>query len=299
MPDAKSSSLSTIIDKHRKSILDEWIERQIADGALRSGQISESELRDQSGRFFAAFHGALQSGRVDDVQGAAWAEVRGLLEEVSRSRALQGFTPSQTATFVFSLKQPTFGCLRRELAKNAEALAEETWTLSSLLDRLGLYTTEMFQKSREDVIVRQQQELMELSTPVVELWEGILALPLIGTLDSARTQVVMENLLQQIVDSEAEIAIIDITGVPTVDTLVAQHLIKTVSAARLMGADCIISGIRPQIAQTIVHLGLELDVVSKATMSDAFALALRRVGKTVGVRANGAASRAGGAEPQG
>src|SRR5712672_2313957 len=139
----------------------------------------------------------------------------------------------------------------------------------------------MYQKSREEVISRQQQELLELSTPVVSLWKDILALPLIGTLDSSRTQVVMESLLQKIVESGADIAIIDITGVPTVDTLVAQHLIKTVAAARLMGADCIISGIRPQIAQTIVHLGLELGVVSKATMADAFALSLRRLGKTV------------------
>jgi rsbT co-antagonist protein RsbR len=281
MPDGKSSGLAAIVDKHQKTILTEWIDQQIADGGLRSGQLSEAEMREQSTRFFQAFRDALQSGHADDVTGAAWAETREILEEVSHGRALQGFTPSETAIFVFSLKQPIFGCLRKELAKNAEGLADETWALSVLLDRLGLYTTEAYQKSREDVIARQQQELMELSTPVVELWEGVLALPLIGTLDSARTQVVMENLLQQIVDSEAEIAIIDITGVPTVDTLVAQHLIKTVSAARLMGADCIISGIRPQIAQTIVHLGLELDVVSKATMADAFALALRRTGRTV------------------
>jgi rsbT co-antagonist protein RsbR len=154
-----------------------------------------------------------------------------------------------------------------------------------LLDKLGLYTTEVFQKSREEVIQRQQDELLELSTPVVTLWQGVLALPLIGTLDSNRTQVVMENLLETIVATGAQIAIIDITGVPTVDTLVAQHLLKTVSAARLMGADCIISGIRPQIAQTIVHLGVELNVVSKSTMADAFALALRRVGKVVFDRA--------------
>jgi len=281
MPDGKTSSLPAIIEQHRTSILSEWIEQQIAAGALRSGQISEGELRDQSTRFFGSFNDALKSGRTDTVDGAAWADARGILDEVSRSRAVQGFSPSETATFVFSLKQPAFASIRKELAKNAEALAEETWTLSLLLDGLGLYTTEVFLKSREEVIVRQQQELMELSTPVVELWEGVLALPLIGTLDSQRTQVVMESLLEQIVDKGAEIAIIDITGVPTVDTLVAQHLIKTVSAARLMGADCIISGIRPQIAQTIVHLGLELDVISKATMADAFALALRRVGKTV------------------
>jgi rsbT co-antagonist protein RsbR len=154
-----------------------------------------------------------------------------------------------------------------------------------LLDKLGLYATEVLQKNREEVITRQQEEMLELSTPVVQLWEGVLAIPLIGTLDSERTQVVMENLLQEIVRTGAEIAIIDITGVPTVDTLVAQHLLKTISAARLMGADCIISGIRPQIAQTIVHLGVDLSVTSKANMADAFELALRRVGKAVVDRA--------------
>ena len=198
-----------------------------------------------------------------------------------RSRAIQGFSPSDTARFVFSLKEPLFRRIREAHRKDAEALAADTWTLSHLIDDLGLYTTEAFQKSREEVILRQQQEIAELSTPVVKLWDGILALPLIGTLDSGRTQVVMENLLQTIVTEEAEIAIIDITGVPTVDTLVAQHLLKTVAAARLMGADCIISGIRPQIAQTMVHLGVELNVVSKASLADAFLLALKRTGRGV------------------
>jgi rsbT co-antagonist protein RsbR len=184
--------------------------------------------------------------------------------------------------FVFSLKEPLFARLRSELANDPATLAELTWTISSLFDALGLYTTEVFQTSREQVIVRQQQELMELSTPVVQLWEGILALPLIGTLDSARTQVVMESLLQKIVETGAAIAIIDITGVPTVDTLVAQHLLKTVAAARLMGADCIISGIRPQIAQTIVHLGVNLsNVITKATLADAFVIALQRTGRSL------------------
>ena len=193
----------------------------------------------------------------------------------------QGAGIAQTATFVFSLKEPLFTLLRDEIKDDASKLAEEMWTATTLLDKLGLYTAEVFQQSRDDIIKRQSQELLELSTPVVQLWDKILALPLIGTLDSERTQTVMENLLNHIVRSGAEIAIIDITGVPTVDTLVAQHLIKTVSATRLMGADCIISGIRPQIAQTIVHLGLQLDVISKATMADAFALALKRTGQLV------------------
>jgi rsbT co-antagonist protein RsbR len=200
---------------------------------------------------------------------------------MSQSRALQGFSPSETATFVFMLKEPLFDLIKKELAGDPAAALAEIWRLSSLLDTLGLFTTEAYQRSREEVIVRQQQEIAELSTPVVKLWDGVLALPLIGILDSTRTQVVMETLLQAIVDQSADIAIIDITGVPTVDTLVAQHLLKTIAAARLMGADCIISGIRPQIAQTMVHLGVELSVVSKASLADAFALALRRTGRTV------------------
>ena len=197
--------------------------------------------------------------------------------------ALQGFTPSETATFVFSLKEPLFdAAARARSARMPTRSPREIWDATVLLDKLGLYTTEVFQKSREEVIARQQQEMLELSTPVVKLWDGILALPLIGTLDSARTQVVMENLLQRIVDTGAEIAIIDITGVPTVDTLVAQHLLKTVAAARLMGADCIISGIRPQIAQTIVHLGVDLGTSSpRRRWPTRSRWRLRRVGKTV------------------
>ena len=192
---------------------------------------------------------------------------------------------------MFSLKQPLFARLRAELKNDPDALAEDLWRATSLLDRLGLLAMELYQRSREDVIARQQRELLELSTPVVELWKDILALPLVGTLDSARTQIVMESLLQKIVDTGAAIAIIDITGVPTVDTLVAQHLLKTVAATRLMGADCIISGIRPQIAQTIVHLGVELgEVVTKATLADAFAIALARTGRTV-VRTAAAGAR--------
>jgi rsbT co-antagonist protein RsbR len=215
-----------------------------------------------------------------DVTSEEWAPVRELLTSYSRSRAKQGFTPTETANFVLSLKQAVFNAMRTE--QKGEALADVLWSVSRLLDGLGLFTTETYQKSREEIIARQQQELLELSTPVVQLWKGVLALPLIGTLDSARTQVVMESLLQAIVETGSSIAIIDITGVPVVDTLVAQHLLKTVAAARLMGADCIISGIRPQIAQTIVHLGVEIsDVITKATLADAFGIALTRVGLTI------------------
>jgi rsbT co-antagonist protein RsbR len=279
-------ALAQIVDKHQNAILNDWIRLQVETGSLRSGQIEDSDLRDHSRRFLDEFRRALQSGRLDDPHGPEWAGTRDIVAEVTRTRATMGFSPSETATFIFSLKQPVFLLIRREI-KDAQRMADETWAANLILDKLGLLTIELYQKAREEVILRQQQELMELSTPVVELWEGILALPIIGTLDSIRTQHVMESLLQRIVDSGAEIAIIDITGVPTVDTLVAQHLIKTVSAARLMGADCIISGIRPQIAQTIVHLGLELDVVSKATMADAFELALQRTERTIVARVSG------------
>ena len=205
--------------------------------------------------------------------------LRQYISDISRTRAVQGFSATETATFIFSLKQPIGRRLRDS------QMLDEDWLFNTLIDQLGLYSIEVFQKSREEVILRQQQEIAELSTPVVKLWDGILALPLIGTLDSNRTQVVTENLLQSIVEEGAEIAIIDITGVPTVDTLVAQHLLKTIADTRLMGADCLISGIRPQIAQTMVHLGVELNVVSKASLADAFGLALHRVGKRV-VKAN-------------
>jgi rsbT co-antagonist protein RsbR len=236
----------------------------------------------------ALLQDAARNGGLENLDGPAWTPLREFLAGISRSRALQGFSPAETATFVFSMKQPMFTRLRREITNDAQALADEFWAASVLLDKLGLYTMEMFQKSREEVISRQQQELLELSTPVVSLWKDILALPLIGTLDSARTQVVMESLLQKIVETGAAIAIIDITGVPTVDTLVAQHLLKTVAAARLMGADCIISGIRPQIAQTIVHLGVDLSAVTtKATLADAFLVALRRTQSSLPKPASG------------
>ena len=276
-----TSRISNLLEKNQPKLLSAWLERQLASGSLRSGQINEDELRQQSQKFLREFLGGLKSAHAEDVTAPSWSPVRELLGEFSHSRALQGFTPSETATFIFSLKEPLFTLLREEIRDDAQVLGDEIWTATKLIDKLGLYTAEVYQQNRDDIIKRQAQELLELSTPVVELWHKIVALPLIGTLDSERTQTVMENLLNHVVKSGAEIAIIDITGVPTVDTLVAQHLIKTVSAARLMGADCIISGIRPQIAQTIVHLGLQLDVVSKATMADAFALALKRTGQTV------------------
>ena len=280
-----ANRISQLVQDHEADIGADWIE-QLEALTVRSNVVSKDQLRKHCQQFLAAFAQATRSGELQNIDHRSWDEVRDILSEISSTRARNGSTPSETATFVFSLKQPLFTRLNQDFANDPAALASASWTISSLLDKMGLYTIEVFQRARDQIIVRQQQELLELSTPVVKLWDGILALPLIGTLDSARTQVVMENILQKIVDTGAAIAIIDITGVPTVDTLVAQHLMKTIAAARLMGADCIISGIRPQIAQTIVHLGVNLeDVVTKATLADAFLVALERTGTSVVKRA--------------
>jgi len=279
---AATTRLPEIIKRRESDLLERWIKEQLGTVTTRRDLVSESQLREQSREFLGLVAQAAGKSSLTSLDSAAWQAVRDMLGDLSRARAAQGFSPSETATFVFSLKQPLFDVLRQEFDGQAATLTEEFWTASSALDRLGLYTTEVYQKGREEVILRQQQEMLELSTPVVKLWDGVLALPMIGTLDSARTQVVMESLLQRIVETGAEVAIIDITGVPTVDTLVAQHLLKTITAARLMGAECIISGIRPQIAATIVHLGVDLSaVITKATLADAFQVALGRLGLAV------------------
>ena len=279
-------TIATIVEQHVAAIVTRWQALLATNGGTGGGRIREAELQTQCRDFLLALNAALVSGE-SETTGSAFEPVRGLLDGMSRSRAAQGFSPSETATFVFSLKEPLFEQLRAAYPDDARVVADAGWQMTQLIDQLGLYTMEVYQRSREEVVRRQQDEIAELSTPVVKLWDGILALPLIGTLDSARTQVVMENLLQAIVDQSADLAIIDITGVPTVDTLVAQHLLKTIAAARLMGADCIISGIRPQIAQTMVHLGVELDVVSKATLAEALLLAFQRTGRSVVRKARG------------
>lgn len=272
------SPVSEILSRNEQSFVDEWIQN-IRANTGSSASISESELKQQCQTFFYSFRDGFDSDGGSNPRDPRWQKLRDFLTEISRSRALQGFTPTETATFVFSFKEPLFRRLREEI-RDAKALAEQIWGATELLDAFGLYTTESFLQTREDLIRRAQEDMLELSTPVVKLWDSILALPIIGTLDSARTQVVMETLLEAIVNTNSKVAIIDITGVPTVDTVVAQHLLKTVTAARLMGADCIISGIRPQIAQTIVHLGINLlDITTKATLRDAFALALERTGQ--------------------
>jgi len=274
------SRTPAIIKKYNADLQAEWM-RDLAGSLNGDRRIGESELSTQTREFLGLLLEASADG-IESIESKVWAPIREFLEDVSRSRAIQGFTSEQTATFIFSLKKPLFERLRKEFGKDAQLLGDEVWRTTELIDKLGMHTIKTFQKAREEVIARQQQELLELSTPVVKLWDGILALPLIGTLDSARTQVVMETLLQRIVETGSGTAIIDITGVPTVDTQTAQHLLKTVTAIRMMGADCIISGIRPQIAQTIVHLGVDLQgVMTKATLADALALALKQSGLAV------------------
>jgi len=288
---ASTTRIPEVLERYETEILAEWIKEQMAATTQRPDLMKGSELNTQSTTFLKLLRAAIAGNNFVDIQLPNWGPVRDFIGEVSRSRVIQGFTPSETATFVFSLKQPLFVRLRKIHEGQPDYLFEDLWNATVLLDKLGLYTTEVFQKSREEVIGRQQNEMFELSTPVVELWQGILGLPVIGMLDSKRTQQVMETLLTRLAETQAEVGVIDITGVPTVDTLTAQHLLKTVTAARLMGAECIISGIRPQIAQTIVHLGINLeDVITKAKLSDAFALALQRSGRGVFRLSAGAAN---------
>jgi rsbT co-antagonist protein RsbR len=293
---ARSTVLGEILTQHEAVVLRDWVEQQLANTSSRTDLLSRSELQEQARQFLTRLRQAVLDGGVDS-SSTTYEPVRRALEELSQARARQGYTPVETATFVFSLKQPLFQRLREKFADNPQGLADALWETTLLIDGLGLLTSEAYQRAREQVIARQQEEMLELSTPVVALWDGILALPLIGTLDSARTQIVMENLLERIVATGASLAVIDITGVPTVDTVTAQHLLKTVAAARLMGADCILSGIRPQIAQTIVHLGVDLgDIMTKATLADAFAVALKRRG--LGVQRLDAPGRKGRRQDQ-
>jgi rsbT co-antagonist protein RsbR len=269
------------IQKNQDALLEEWLQG-IKSGIRRRDLIDERELKMQAVEILSAIGAVPTETSLEDLNSAAWQPLKDLLASLSASRAVQGFSPSETATFVMSLKAPVFGLIRKQRGNDANQLFLDVSAAGDFFDKLALHTTDSYIRGRDQVIQRQQEEMLELSTPVVMLWDGIVALPLIGTLDSARTQVVMESLLQAIVQTNSRFAIIDITGVPTVDTLVAQHLLKTITAARLMGAECILSGIRPQIAQTIVHLGINLqDVITKARLADAFRLALERSGRVV------------------
>jgi rsbT co-antagonist protein RsbR len=276
------SNIPALLSKNENELLSAWLREQSSSGDRTMRVLGEGEAREQSRQLIAAVRAAINESGTDSIDTPAWDQAREVLGRVSRNGAQAGLTPGETALFVLSLKRPLFDVIRHQSGVDADSLADDMWRATNILDRLALYTTEVYSRARDEIIQRQQADMLELSTPVVKLWDGILALPLIGTLDSRRTQVVMESHLERIVETGAEIAIIDITGVPTVDTLVAQHLIKTVNAARLMGTECIISGIRPQIAQTIVHLGVDLQgVLTKATLADAFQVALARTGRAV------------------
>jgi rsbT co-antagonist protein RsbR len=274
--------ISEVLERYEAEILEDWMKEQATALTQRPDLMKESELRHQSTKFLKLLREGIAGNNLTDIQQPNWASVREFIGEVSRSRAIQGFSPSETATFVLSLKQPLFIRLRKAHDGQPDNMFEDLWNATVLLDKLGLYTTEVFLKTREDVIGRQQKEVFELSSPVVELWDGILGLPIIGTLDSKRSQLVMETLLKRLAETQSEVAIIDITGVPVMDTATALHLLKTVTATHLMGADCIISGIRPEIAQTIVHLGVDLGgVTTKASMAGALAVAFKRMGLAV------------------
>jgi len=269
---------NVVFDQVLKAAPEEFVKTWVAEVGS-TGAVSGTTQNDAR-ELFAALQASIAAdadlNRFDD---SGWAKTRSVLAALSQSRAAQGASAGDTSHFVLSLKKPLFAGLQKAFGADARGALDAAWTASTLVDKLAQFTATTYQRTREEVIQRQQQELLELSTPVVKLWEGVLAVPMIGTLDSSRTQLVMEALLTRIVETGSELAIIDITGVPTVDTLVAQHLLKTVTAIRLMGADCIISGIRPQIAQTIVHLGIDLQgITTKATLADALQLAMKKAG---------------------
>jgi rsbT co-antagonist protein RsbR len=264
-----------VLQKKKKSVLENWMKLQLADDSLREDLMSNEDLRSQSEDLVNSFIDNLKDSNIDDVRSIDFESVIDMLGAISIARAKQGFTPRETGTYVFSLKDAMLSMLNQEI-KDPQELYVQSMKVSKLIDSFGIDTFESFLKGREEVILRQTDEISEISTPVIRVWDGILALPIIGTLDSARTQIVMESLLQEIVESGSSIAILDISGVPAVDSLVAQHLIKTVSATRLMGAECIISGIRPEIAQTVVHLGIDLsNVITKSTLASALKTAFQ------------------------
>jgi rsbT co-antagonist protein RsbR len=264
------TDITKLLQKKKKQLLELWMTKQLSDAMLREDLMSNEDLREQSNELLDELLKAIATEHAEDIDAPAFELVKEVLSGISISRAKQGFSPRETGIYVFSLKEAIQQVLKEEIKDDMQLLYQSTLSFNKLLDSLGVVTFETFIKGREQVILRQTDEITEISTPVIQVWEGILALPIIGTLDSARTQVVMENLLQEIVETGSTIAILDISGVPAVDSLVAQHLMKTVAATRLMGAECIISGIRPEIAQTVVHLGIDLsNIVTKASLASA------------------------------
>jgi rsbT co-antagonist protein RsbR len=271
-----------LLRQHEEQTLTEWLQEAGATSS-RITDAGRRAMRGEAEEILRGVRDALQAGAdPENLQAAPWATLRQSLEALSRSRAAQGQAAGDISAFVLAFKRPLFKAIQKDLAANGQQALVVVWVISVIVDKMAQWTVTTYQQTREDIIKRQQQDLLELSTPVIKLFEGVLAVPMIGTLDSSRTQVVMETLLQRIVDTGSKLAIIDITGVPTVDTLVAQHLLKTVSAIRLMGAECIISGIRPQIAQTIVHLGIDLQgIATKSSLADALSLAMAQQGFTI------------------
>jgi rsbT co-antagonist protein RsbR len=280
----RARSLVSLLERRGDEVLRIWVGLQ-RQGSATLGAVGDSaELTARSQELLAALKDGIdRTGRVDDPSGPGFEPLHAIVVDISRTGVRNGASPAEIAHGVLALREAIFTVLQTEHDDEAASLTVAAATSGKLVDALALLTFETYVRSREAVIARQNLQLLELSTPVVQLWDGIVAVPLIGTLDSARAQVVMETLLQAIVDEHAQVAIIDITGVPTVDTLVAQHLLKTVTATRLMGADCIISGIRPQTAQTIVQLGIDLTgIVTRATLADALSTAIKRVARTAG-----------------
>lgn len=262
-----------IIKAKKKHILEQWFKNQLDNEGLREDLITNEDQRIQSEELINSFAASISDTNFDDFQSRDFEKIEEILSGIAIARARRGFSPRETGAYIFSLKTAILKTLSEEITDHS-VLYAESMKINSLFDNFSMITFETFIKGREDVILRQTDEITEISTPVIKIWDGILALPIIGTLDSSRTQVVMENLLQEIVETGSSIAILDISGVPAIDTLVAQHLIKTVSATRLMGAECIISGIRPEIAQTVVHLGIDLsEIITKATLASALKLA--------------------------
>lgn len=278
----ETEAVLQLLEQNADQIVTDWLQEAGA-ASTRITDAGRRTMRTDAEEIVNGLRQALRAGGDPDAfQAAPWALLRTTLEALSRSRAAQGQSAGDCSVFVLAFKRPLFVLIQRELEGKGSRQMAAVWTVSTLVDRMAQWTVTTYQQTREEIITRQQQDLLELSTPVIKLFDGVLAVPMIGTLDSSRTQVVMETLLQRIVDTGSRLAIIDITGVPTVDTLVAQHLLKTVSAIRLMGAECIISGIRPQIAQTIVHLGIDLQgIASKASLADALKLAMEQQGFTI------------------
>ncbi|RFZ82705.1 STAS domain-containing protein [Mucilaginibacter terrenus] len=267
--------ISKLLKKKQAVILERWMTNQMADNSMREDLMSNEDLRQESDELISALVKTINDNNINNPDSDDFDQVIEILGGISISRSRQGFSPRETGLFIISLKEALLQVLREEV-KDLAQFVDLSLAISRLMDGFSIMTFETFIKGREEVILRQTDEITEISTPVIRVWDGILALPIIGTLDSARTQVVMESLLTEIVESSSSVAILDISGVPTVDSLVAQHLLKTVSATRLMGAECIISGIRPEIAQTIVHLGIDLsDIVTKASLASALQYAFR------------------------